>query len=114
MNKSIAAPLTAPSDPDASPRREGKGGAASLSGAEIERARAFVSLPLSNADRKRLYLIRLIRSAQWDEHEHSRRVAAGLSALRRLHQHWLRQAAKRALKALPQRPVLTLESRRTA
>lgn len=77
----------------------------------IERPRSFVALPLSNPDRKRAYLIRLVESAQYDEHEHARRVAAGLATLRRLHQHWQRVAMKRALAALPKRPLLTIERR---
>lgn len=74
----------------------------------IERARHFVSLPLSNRDRKRAYWLRLIASPAFDEHEHSRRVADGLNALRRLQAVWRRKARERALAKLPARPVLTL------
>lgn len=80
----------------------------------IERPRHSIALPLSNPDRKRAYLLRLIASHHYDEHNHAWRVADGQAVMRRLHQHWKRKAREKAIAALPQRPLLTLESRRTA
>lgn len=72
----------------------------------IEHARHAINLPLSASDRKRLYLIRLVQSPHWNEHEHAHRVADGLAVLRRLHQHWRRRKVK------PEPKLLTLRSER--
>lgn len=74
----------------------------------IERTRQAIALPLTNSDRKRLYLIRLIRSPHWDEHDYAHRVSIGRLVLMRLHAHWRRKAREKALAALPERRVLSL------
>lgn len=77
----------------------------------IEHARSRIALPMSDSDRKRAYLIRLVCSPHYDEHEHARRVADGLAALRRLQAKWRRREIEKRLAKLPQRPLLTLTKR---
>lgn len=87
----------------------------------IERPRHYIALPLSNADRKRAYLLRLIASPHYDEHDFARRVADGLVALGRLHLHWSPERCKeraaareRIRKGEPKRrPILTLTYSKT-
>jgi hypothetical protein len=77
----------------------------------IERATWQIEQPLSNSDRKRLYLARLVMSPLYDEHDYARRVSDGLAVLSRLQARWrylalLRKGDKNA------RPTLVLIRRK--
>lgn len=74
----------------------------------IEHTRHYIAQPLSNADRKRAYLIKLVASSHYDEQDHAWRVADGIAQLRRLQRHWQRRAKGEAMPKPQERQVLTL------